>query len=243
MTARNLAGTARRAHDLETALARATEALALVEVIADRERLQSSIEAAQGIDLTHGAPIDVDREIRNLNSVSTSVLRHDRQKRTELERLGSAIERARGALAELNYQDDENSLQSALHEALLLDPGASGAAEVAEARKALEGATKRILSEGRPRGDKILVVERLFDERWDPETRTLSNPLVTLEGVKRAIQAHNLEHPGRKLSELNLANFFKDFVRKKLSAKSKLAARGPGGGLYSPAGYRRERVL
>jgi hypothetical protein len=69
-----------------------------------------------------------------------------------------------------------------------------------------------------PCSKKTYVIERLFNERWDAESQTLSRSLVTLSDLLNAIQAHNRAHPGLSLSERNPANFFKDFIRKSKSA-------------------------
>lgn len=65
---------------------------------------------------------------------------------------------------------------------------------------------------------KTFVIERLFYERWNADTQSLSRNLVTLSELLAAIQAHNLEHPELLLSERNPANFFKDFIRMSKSA-------------------------
>jgi hypothetical protein len=67
-------------------------------------------------------------------------------------------------------------------------------------------------------GKKTPVIEQLFDERWDSQTRILRDPVVTLADVGRAIRDLNQARGRRVLSDRNLANFFKDFVRNKLSA-------------------------
>lgn len=66
--------------------------------------------------------------------------------------------------------------------------------------------------------DKPYVIERIFRERWNDDTQTLSNPLVTFDDLQAAIAAHNLEHPDKILSTGNPANFFKDIVRYRTSA-------------------------
>lgn len=60
---------------------------------------------------------------------------------------------------------------------------------------------------------KTRVVEYLFSQRWNEATRSLTNPLVTLEDVTEAIRECKA-----KLSTRNPANFFKDLVRNKKSA-------------------------
>jgi hypothetical protein len=66
---------------------------------------------------------------------------------------------------------------------------------------------------------KTPVIEALFNARWNATTNSLSNPLVTLQDVEAAIQTYNqTAQSGSQLSTGNLANFFKDFIRKKDSA-------------------------
>lgn len=67
---------------------------------------------------------------------------------------------------------------------------------------------------------KTSVIEAIFNSRWNPRTKSLSDPQVTLEVVEEAIRLHNSQHPDQKLSTRNPANFFKDFIRKKSSANS-----------------------
>ncbi|HEX4606497.1 MAG TPA: hypothetical protein VH724_21035 [Candidatus Angelobacter sp.] len=65
---------------------------------------------------------------------------------------------------------------------------------------------------------KAAIVEDIFLERWNPATGRLSNPLVTLPDLSKAIQAYNGLHKQRPLSDRNPANFFKDFIRNKRRA-------------------------
>jgi hypothetical protein len=67
---------------------------------------------------------------------------------------------------------------------------------------------------------KTEIIERLFDQRWDSVTETLSDPIVTLRDVQNAIREHNAAHPTlkRPLSDRNPANFSKDIFRKRASA-------------------------
>lgn len=60
---------------------------------------------------------------------------------------------------------------------------------------------------------KTAIIERLFRERWNEATRTLSSPTVTLEDVSQAIRAYNALNVARPMSTRNPANFFKDFIR------------------------------
>jgi hypothetical protein len=63
---------------------------------------------------------------------------------------------------------------------------------------------------------KSLIIERIFDDRWDPVSQSLSVDLVTLESIGNAIRWYNDNLPTgyRKMSDRNPANFFKDFFRK-----------------------------
>jgi hypothetical protein len=67
---------------------------------------------------------------------------------------------------------------------------------------------------------KTAVIESLFNSRWDPKTKSLSDPYVTLSQVEAAIVEYNEANPNLPLSTRNPANFFKDFIRKKRSANS-----------------------
>ena len=67
---------------------------------------------------------------------------------------------------------------------------------------------------------KIHVIERIFNKRWDPSTRTLSQAIVSLDEVKHAIREHNATHPSSPLSDKNPANFFKDFIRNRRRANA-----------------------
>lgn len=60
--------------------------------------------------------------------------------------------------------------------------------------------------------EKPIIFERLFRARWNEVTASLSNPLVTLEDVKVEIRAAR-EAGLVKLSDSNVANFMKDFLR------------------------------
>lgn len=61
---------------------------------------------------------------------------------------------------------------------------------------------------------KTDVVERLFDARWTGGEPALSNPVVTLEDIQVGIRAFN-ERNGTSWSDMNPANFFKDFIRRR----------------------------
>src|SRR5579885_2755172 len=59
---------------------------------------------------------------------------------------------------------------------------------------------------------KTVIFEQLFDERWNPRTRKVRDPIVTLRDIQAKIQEFNESAP-RAISDRNPANFFKDFVR------------------------------
>ena len=59
---------------------------------------------------------------------------------------------------------------------------------------------------------KTEVFDLLFNERWNEQTRTCENPIVTLQQISDAIAEYNRRH-GTNISTRNPANFFKDFVR------------------------------
>src|SRR5260221_6404400 len=66
------------------------------------------------------------------------------------------------------------------------------------------------------------VLEKLFNDRWDPETGTLSNPIVTNDEVVEAIREWNAAHPNeRQSSTKNPYNFFKDIIRKEERANKR----------------------
>lgn len=67
---------------------------------------------------------------------------------------------------------------------------------------------------------KSAIIEDIFVRRWNPETRSISNSLVTLQELSVAIQSYNIAHPQRPLSDRNPANFFKDFIRNKRRANN-----------------------
>jgi hypothetical protein len=65
---------------------------------------------------------------------------------------------------------------------------------------------------------KTEIIEALFQARWDNESVSLSDPLVTLQDVSREIKKMNQRAGKQLLSDRNPANFFKDFIRNKASA-------------------------
>lgn len=65
---------------------------------------------------------------------------------------------------------------------------------------------------------KTAVIHHLFFSRWDERQKSVTDPVVTLEDVKHAIEFINKSEAGRNLSSSNPANFFKDFIRRADSA-------------------------
>lgn len=65
--------------------------------------------------------------------------------------------------------------------------------------------------------EKTPIVEKIFDKRWDPATKTLSATLVTFEDITSAILEYNQETKS-DVSTDNPANFFKDLTRRVKSA-------------------------
>lgn len=72
-------------------------------------------------------------------------------------------------------------------------------------------ATKARLKSGKP-----LIIERIFNRRWDPATQALADDLVTLRDISEEIKRYSRKLPTGfgPLSDRNPANFFKDFVRR-----------------------------
>jgi hypothetical protein len=58
------------------------------------------------------------------------------------------------------------------------------------------------------RSKKPQVIEKIFEDRWRPESGELTEPLVSMVDISEAINA-----VGADLSTDNLANFFKDIIR------------------------------
>ncbi len=60
---------------------------------------------------------------------------------------------------------------------------------------------------------KTYIIEQFFRERYNEETKTLTDPVVTLKEVQGAIAKHNIDTTATNdpTSEKNPANFFKDF--------------------------------
>ena len=70
-----------------------------------------------------------------------------------------------------------------------------------------------------PEETKEDVIEKLFNDRWDPVRQTLSNPVVYAREILEAIREWNATHPGASpMNEGNPYNFFKDFTRNRDAA-------------------------
>lgn len=67
---------------------------------------------------------------------------------------------------------------------------------------------------------KTEIIEAIFNKRWDPDAKSLSDSRVTLDQVRDAIRDYNKRHPeqSKPLSDKNPANFYKDFIRNKTNA-------------------------
>jgi hypothetical protein len=72
---------------------------------------------------------------------------------------------------------------------------------------------------GRPT-PKTIIIENIFDKRWDSKAGAVTNDLVTLTDVSDAIRRFNRKVPSgmKRMSDRNPANFFKDFIRVTSSA-------------------------
>jgi hypothetical protein len=68
--------------------------------------------------------------------------------------------------------------------------------------------------------EKTVIIERIFDARWDSDSGRVTNSVVTLKDISEAIRLRNLEKPDKPLSDANPANFFKDFTRKRRTANA-----------------------
>jgi hypothetical protein len=63
---------------------------------------------------------------------------------------------------------------------------------------------------------KTKIIARIFDARWNADTKTLSGEIVTFEDIAESIQGYNqnvspAERIGRGRG--NIYAFFKDFIR------------------------------
>ncbi len=67
---------------------------------------------------------------------------------------------------------------------------------------------------------KTIIIEQIFEGRWDAKAQSVSRDLVTLRDISDAIKRYNRKlHKGLKpMSDKNPANFFKGFVRQTSAA-------------------------
>ncbi len=67
---------------------------------------------------------------------------------------------------------------------------------------------------------KTIIIEQIFDSRWDVATQSVTLDLVTLIDVSKAIKRYNRRVPKgyKPMSDKNPANFFKDFIRRTSAA-------------------------
>ena len=73
-----------------------------------------------------------------------------------------------------------------------------------------------------PDDTRAYVFEKLFNDRWDPTTGTLSNPVVLVSEVVAAIEDWNAAHPAEEPKKIdNKYAFFKDFARNKKRANKR----------------------
>lgn len=63
---------------------------------------------------------------------------------------------------------------------------------------------------------KTIILEQIFEGRWDSATQSVPRDLVTLKDVSKAIKRFNRKPPKglKPMSDKNPANFFKDFIRR-----------------------------
>ncbi len=66
---------------------------------------------------------------------------------------------------------------------------------------------------------KTPVIENIFRSRFNSQTGLISNPLVTLEEVSKAIEGYN-NSTGKQISTRNPANFFKDLIRNRAAGNA-----------------------
>jgi hypothetical protein len=77
------------------------------------------------------------------------------------------------------------------------------------------------LKAGRRKSQKPPIIENLFDERWDKTRGVLTNPSVTQRDIRQKIQElPNYAQSEVELSDRNIANFFKDYIRRKRTANA-----------------------
>ena len=69
--------------------------------------------------------------------------------------------------------------------------------------------------------NKPWIIEHLFNQRWDPDTKTLVAEVVTMEEVTEGIrQMNSTINPKKPMSVNNPANFIKDYLRKPKNANA-----------------------
>jgi hypothetical protein len=73
----------------------------------------------------------------------------------------------------------------------------------------------------RRKSQKPPIIESLFEERWDKTRKVLTDPSVTQRDIRQKIQElpKNAQSEA-ELSDRNIANFFKDFIRRKKTANA-----------------------
>lgn len=71
-----------------------------------------------------------------------------------------------------------------------------------------------------PPNRKAIILEQIFESRWDSATQSVARDLVTLKDVSKAIKRFNRNLPKglKTMSDKNPANFFKDFIRRTSAA-------------------------
>jgi hypothetical protein len=81
--------------------------------------------------------------------------------------------------------------------------------------------TQKELKTGRRRSQKPPIIESLFNERWDEAKGILTATSVTQRDIRRKIQElPRLAQSEGELSDRNIANFFKDYIRRKRTANA-----------------------
>jgi len=61
---------------------------------------------------------------------------------------------------------------------------------------------------------KTKIIARIFDARWNADTKTLSGEIVTFEDIAESIQGYNQNvSPAERIGRGNIYAFFKDFIR------------------------------
>ena len=76
-----------------------------------------------------------------------------------------------------------------------------------------------------PEETKEYVFEKLFNDRWDPNTGKLSKTVVLVSEILQVVQEWNEAHPDSEPKEIgNRYAFFKDFARNKDSANRRWPA-------------------